>query len=150
MKYFVYFIILVIAAAIVGGFFVIGSPMDARLVRFDEQRISDLQNIQSQIITYWQNNGKLPVKLADLESDISGFRIPADPETKAEYSYEIRSTEEFTLCATFNLPSPGGKSAVPAPASPYYLGENWEHPAGKHCFDRKINKELFPTLKRAS
>src|SRR5665811_1340717 len=34
---------------IVSGFFIVGTPAQARLARYDAQKVSDLQNIQSQV-----------------------------------------------------------------------------------------------------
>lgn len=147
MKYFAYFIILVVAAAIIGGFFIIGSPKEARLQRFDDQRIMDLQAMQSQIVSYWQNNEKLPARLEDLVDDISGFRVPKDPETQGDYRYEIKGERQFILCAKFNFPSPGEKNPrAVVPVGPY-SEQNWDHPAGEHCFERTINPETNPPLK---
>ena len=39
----------IVAISIIGGFFTAGSPLKARLYRFDEQRIMDLQNVQYQL-----------------------------------------------------------------------------------------------------
>jgi uncharacterized membrane protein len=38
---------------LVWGFFIAGSPMEQRSIRMDEQRISDLQNLQYEITNYW-------------------------------------------------------------------------------------------------
>src|ERR1035437_4871969 len=46
-------------ATIVAGFFIVGTPAQARLQRFDAQKVSDLQNIQSQVVSYWQAKQKL-------------------------------------------------------------------------------------------
>jgi type III secretory pathway component EscU len=53
-KYFAWISGIVILAVIIGAFFIVGSPNTARLIQFDQQRVSDLQNIQSNIINYWQ------------------------------------------------------------------------------------------------
>ncbi len=149
MKYFVYIVIAIIAIAIVAGFFLVGSPSDERARRFDDQRVSDLQSIQGQIIYYWQNKGKLPAIFDDLKDPISGFVAAKDPETGAEYGYNVKGVLAFSLCANFNQPSTqqGQKVAsVPAPmAYPYPGGNasNWDHPAGQYCFDRTIDPQLY-------
>src|SRR3989344_4396636 len=37
--------------AIIAGFFIVGTPQQARIYRFDTQKVNDLQNIQSQIVS---------------------------------------------------------------------------------------------------
>ena len=47
-----------VLASIVGGFFIMGSPLTLRMKRFDERRVNDLQNIQYQIVNYIREKGK--------------------------------------------------------------------------------------------
>ena len=44
----------VVVAAIVSGFFIIGSPATQRALRMDQERVNALTNIQNQIVNYWQ------------------------------------------------------------------------------------------------
>ena len=153
MKYFAYTIIAIVAASIVTGFFIVGSPKEGRLRQFDEQRVSHLQYMQSEILNYWINKGKLPVKLADLEDDLRGVRVPMDPETGVNYEYKILGMEKFSLCANFNLPTVGtrpmiGKSMAPQPAAePYYGQQSWDHQAGPTCFERTIDRDFYKPAK---
>jgi len=152
MRYFVYFIIAVVAAAIVAGFFVVGSPQEERLHRFDDQRVSHLQILQSEVVSYWINKGRLPAALSDVEDDIRGFRVPVDPATGAEYAYSVTGPESFTLCAAFALPSLGAPSftkPIPRPVEPYgEISQNWQHDAGSICFDRTIDPDFYQTFKQ--
>ena len=66
--------------AIVAGFFIMGSPTQIRLYRFDTQKVSDLQNIQYQIVNFWQQKEKLPATLSEVADPISGNTIPVDPQ----------------------------------------------------------------------
>jgi len=153
-KIFIYAVIAVVAAAIIAGFFVVGSPNKARLIKFDEQRISDLQVIQSQIIYYWQNKEKLPTKLDDLKDAISGFNPNKDPKTGENYSYETKGKLEFSLCADFDLPSPEGAKPIgelpnyPPQYIPSGGDSNWAHAAGNVCFERIIDEGLYKPLKK--
>lgn len=147
----VWIVSLTVLAGVVGGFFTAGSPFKARLIRFDETRVSHLQNIQSEVINYWQLKRKLPDTLGNLQSDITGFRVPEDPKTKIVYEYQILSPLEFELCAIFDLtssPVPAlEKRAVPYPVYGLY-DQNWEHEAGRKCFKRTIDPELYPDPKK--
>jgi hypothetical protein len=155
MKYFIYIVIVLVAVSVVTGFFIVGSPQQERLRRFDERRVSDLQNLQSQILYYWQSKATLPQNLAALNDSISGFTVPRDPESGQEYQYVATSPQSFQLCATFDVGSSMSNSAktVPLPArmsAPSPAGydgsanDNWAHGSGRVCFDRNIDKDLYP------
>ena len=150
-----------VLASIVGGFFIMGSPFTLRMKRFDERRVSDLQNIQYQIVNFYQRKGSLPNNLDELKDPIAGFNIPIDPESGASYSYEKVSDLptgqaglSFKLCADFSLGSDTQIDSKGATRpTPIFLGdnfsinENWQHEKGAVCFDRKIDKDLYPILK---
>jgi hypothetical protein len=143
----------VVLISIVSGFFIVGSPAKQRQIRFDERRVGDLQNIQGSVINYWTQKNTLPVKLEDLNDSISGFMPPLDPESSLAYSYEILTPLSFKLCAEFRLASLdkkyGVKNGMSSPAVDYYKGyyggpsENWSHEAGRQCFDRTIDPQLY-------
>jgi hypothetical protein len=137
------------------SFWVMGSPATARAVRFDNQRIGDLQNIQWQVINYYQQKAKLPSSLSDLNNPLSGFSLPIDPENKA-YAYKVSGKLTFSLCADFSLesranPQLGRTAPTPtdAPGSASnYQDQNWAHPAGMYCFARTIDPDLYPPFKK--
>ncbi len=140
------FIIITIAA----GFFTVGSPLKARLYRFDSQRISDLETIQNQIVySYWLPKSKLPVLLSDLKNDITQFVPPVDPDTKMPYEYRVTGPLAFELCATFTLPSGATiQERMTKPLPLAYQQEtnfnSWNHETGRQCFARTIDPELYP------
>lgn len=153
LKYFVWTIVVISLITVIAGFFIIGSPQKERLYRFDQERINNLQNIQRQIINYWQNKEHLPEQLANLENEISGYQIPVDPQTDLPYLYIKKDENSFELCAEFNLESDErGSSArgkIPKPIGARELDWNWKHTAGKTCFERTIDKELYPPYDEA-
>ena len=157
MKYFIFIIIGIVATAIVAGFFVIGSPREERLRRFDDQRTQDLQYIQNQIGEFYRAKGKIPQRPEELNDQFRGVIIPADPETEANYEYRAKAPLSFELCATFNRSS-GDKFPKATPAMPFtsikpvpaegglfvFGGITaWGHPAGRFCFERTIDKDFF-------
>lgn len=141
---------LIVIASMVGGFFVIGTPAQQRMQRFDDQRIGNLQDIQYQVVSYWQRKGTLPATLSELKDDISGYTAPVDPETGEAYSYSVKGSLNFELCATFSRASLGAESGETSAIKTPYSGrgdpysDNWNHPAGKACFDRTIDPQLYP------
>lgn len=142
----------VILIMVVGAFFIIGSPQQARLVQLDDQKVNDLQNIQYQIVNYWQRKDQLPQNLTALNDSISGYVVPNDPETNQSYEYTIKDAKNLTfeLCADFNLESSAGQN-VPKYAYPVDgISQNWDHAAGRVCFERTIDKQLYPPLNKQS
>src|SRR3989338_7171492 len=92
------------------------------------------QNMQGQVVNYWQRKGELPNSLTDLNDSIAGYVVPQDPETKQGYGYAVKNVAglSFELCATFNLPSPAvmNRNGKPMPVpAPYYDGisQNFDH-----------------------
>jgi hypothetical protein len=134
---------------IVAGFFIMGTPGQVRLYRFDSQKVSDLQNIQWQVVNYWQQKEALPASLSELADPISGATIPTDPQSGEAYRYEVIGPQAFKLCAIFNMDSAENeRQASIARPSMYYggevEGENWLHGVGETCFDRTIDPERYP------
>lgn len=161
-----WFGIVLVVAAIVGGFWIVGSPATQRALRFDQERVSDLQNIQWQIVTYWQQKGALPTALTDLNDSISGTKVPNDPETGQPYEYNdkgvtaLKTTQTgyvFSLCATFDRASVDGQGrgasysgGVIVPTVAIYPGgdsDSWTHPVGHTCFDRTVDPTRYPVQK---
>lgn len=138
---------LAVAIAVISGFFIVGSPEQARLARFDQQKVADLQSIQWQVVSYWQQKQKLPTALVDLGDPISGFIVPRDPQSGESYGYRIVALPRtFEVCATFNTESAGNAATVDrvaVPARPIE-NENWYHGVGETCFERTIDPERYP------
>lgn len=136
----------VILAAMIASFFVIGSPGKQRDVRLDQDRLSDLQSIQSSLVNYWRDKGALPENLDALEDDIIGYRNPLDPVSGEAYEYAVSGELSFQLCATFAGESDGKENAVRGPMMyesgyPASAFDVWSHAMGRHCFDRTIDPD---------
>jgi preprotein translocase subunit Sec61beta len=161
-----------VVMTVLSGFLIIGTPGQIRLYRFDDQKVSDLQNIQSEIVSYWQSDGMLPAKLSDLNDSLGGFSVPTDPQTGRAYEYlivagqtnvgtstgKLRLTSQptsFQLCATFNAatqPNSPTFSSVPAmPVAGGAIGQDlasdsWFHISGRSCFFRTIDPKRYPPV----
>lgn len=141
----------IILASVIFGFTLIGSPTLIRTVRDDNQRETDLQNLNSQITNYYQSKGAgLPLNLEEITAgDPYATKLPTDPVTKQNYKYEVvrqgpkyvagavvasSSFPAYKLCATFeedgdidkriqSAGGMGGSIARPIPAyDSYYYG----------------------------
>src|SRR3989344_7153913 len=121
-----------VIGSIVAGFGVVGTPQSRRMLRYDSQKVSDLQSIQWQIVNYWQQKGVLPVTLTNLQDPISGFISPIDPQTKGSYEYKKTGTLAFDLCAEFNKSTQttnGYMTRIAYPEPIGKLNESWQHEA---------------------
>ena len=138
-----------VVITILAGFFIVGTPAQARQMRLDNQRVMDLQNIQWQVVNFYQQKERLPASMAELEDPITGYSNPTDPETGELYAYRSVAPLSFELCATFaaegmdNKGYPSRYSEVASPVS--YAGEeSWAHGVGKTCYTRMIDPERYP------
>lgn len=121
---------LLVLAAVVWGFVIVGSPDARRLERLDETRLDDLQRIQREIQDLVKDD-EVPATLkralpATLDAVLALARRRrlslADPETGERYGYRVLDERRYELCATF------------ARAREADFGVFWNHPAGRHCF----------------
>ncbi|MEK7567211.1 MAG: hypothetical protein AAB527_03715 [Patescibacteria group bacterium] len=150
MKFFVWAVIIVVASSIVVGFFIVGSPATERMRRFDDDRLADLQNIQWQIVNFWQSKERFPKGLDELKDDVSGWVAPTDPETGSAYEYLPGEGYSFTLCANFSLPS---ENVIPPLSkepyhADYFDDASWAHKAGLYCFERIVDPERYPPFEK--
>jgi hypothetical protein len=145
-----------IIATLIAGFFIMGTPGQVRLYRFDDQKVNDLQNIQYQVINYFQQKEELPETLKDLEDPLGGNFVPVDPQTGLAYSYEKTGDLSFKLCATFNAEIQAMSMHTRAvsinpsipPGDP--TTEPWDHGAGLTCYDRTIDPERYPFFNKTA
>lgn len=161
IKFFDSAVVIFIIFGVGSGFYLAGSPQSQRLVRFDDRRTEDLQWIQGELINYWQRKGKLPYNLDELKNTISGFIPPQDPETGKSYEYAITGDLKFQLCAEFATSTLNGQSqskgkpisrpAIDYPAEPTSKSNsNWQHDAGRYCFDRTIDPDFYNPVNKNS
>lgn len=142
-RYVTWGVAVLVVATITAGFFIVGTPQSARQMRLDDQRINDLQSIQSQITYFYQQKRALPGSLSQLQDPLLGFMVPVDPVTGAAYEYAKTADLAFELCATFGAEGTGSQYATPA--SPYgNVQDNWQHGAGRVCFERMIDPAFYP------
>lgn len=140
-------------ASVIAGFFIIGTPGEIRMLRYDEQKVSDLQSIQYQVVNYYQQKGELPEDLTYLNDPISSFMTPKDPQSGDAYRYAATGALSFELCASFNEPTPDtkGQGSYPSHDMGYPsigIDENWQHEEGEACFARTIDPERYPQFEK--
>ncbi|MFA5751050.1 MAG: DUF5671 domain-containing protein [Candidatus Paceibacterota bacterium] len=155
--------IVFVIVAVSFSFMIMGSPKTQRAYRLDDRRVNDLQNIQYQVINYWQQKEELPETLNDLQNPLTGYSLPIDPEFEKGRNYEYRPIDDlsFELCAEFTLSMPKGwrennyggmepfydngkDTSVAYPAYSGGMNESWDHEKGRTCYQRTIDKDIYP------
>lgn len=146
---FMWVTIIAVTGAVIGAFFIVGSPATNRDREYDQTRISNLQSIQWEVVNYYQQKQALPTALENLQNSLRNYDIAVDPKTSESYEYKLVSQEELTfkLCANFAQASGEAVQSPEKPVSAIYpvgISENWTHPAGQYCFDRTIDPDAYP------
>jgi hypothetical protein len=132
--------LVLLLALIIGAFFIAGGPESNRAENYDRQRVSDLSQLQWQIVNYWQEQDALPESLEVFNDPILQSSVPNDPETAESYVYEKTGELSFRICATFSNASNENE-----PSKTKFYGEDadyWQHEAGEQCFERELDPAL--------
>jgi len=136
----------IILASAILGFSLMGSPAKQRDLRFDEERISDLQEIQNGVVDYWYQKEILPQNLDEL--NVTGRAVANDPETAKDYEYKTTGEISFEICADFKTEL----TAQEMRDKEYYRysraglktePQNWIHNVGRACFETIIDPDFF-------
>jgi hypothetical protein len=107
------------------GLRMVGSPGEARLRRFDEQRVNDLRALASAIGAYHASRKRLPSDLAEITAWPDHPVTLRDPGNNVPYTYRLVDSAAYELCATFARPSEAELSVDRG---------FWAHPEGAHCY----------------
>lgn len=126
-------LVAVVAAAVVAGIYVIGSPAEQRLRRLDEAQTQDLIATSYALDAYWRRNQQLPASLDELLRDRDASAILAGIDAQSTQEYMPRGPATYELCAVFNRPSAEPR-AVPG-------GVFWTHGQGRQCFQLEVETE---------
>jgi hypothetical protein len=129
-----------VAAGLIGGFAVMGSPGHARAVHLDNRRIADVKAIAGRIEATYGRQGRasrplpqrLPANLVVPRGD--GTDATADPVTGRPYAYARLGGDRYRLCVTF------ATAVSPGDADP----TAWAHPGGPVCYRLTAGEQLSP------
>lgn len=121
-----------VVATVVAAVVVMGTPAQQRALRLDERRVADLQRVVDAARQHAGRTGALATDLTTLASR-PGLRLPiTDPDTALPYEYAVQDARTFRVCATFAT-----DTAMDTQRPRASEEEDWLHPAGRHCFDRR-------------
>ena len=122
----------VVAAAVVTGIVIIGSPMDERTRRLDTRRVQDLQQISQAVRVYHTRHQRTPASLDELSREPGLAIVPRDPVSGQPYRYSSVDSDSYELCGTFDR-----DSDVRTPGF-------WSHGAGTQCFTLNVKQTTTP------
>ncbi len=133
--------LIIVIGSIVWGFAVLGSPRTQRLYKYDEQKVSDLQNINNQVTSFYSNKGTLPQDIREINSYQNNYYpVKVDSQTQKSYEYMKTSNTTYNLCAEFNKESVADKNST---NFLFISNGGWTHPAGHYCFTETINPNMY-------
>jgi hypothetical protein len=129
-----------VAAGLIGGFAMMGSPGRARAVQLDNRRIADVKAISERIDGTYGRQGRasrplperLPANLFLRRGD--GTDATADPVTGRPYAYARLGGDRYRLCVTFATAVGPSDTDLQA----------WPHPGGPVCYRLRVPQQLAP------
>ena len=134
--------LVIILGSIVWGFSVLGSPRTQRLYKYDEQKVSDLSNIDNSIQSFYSAKGILPIDFMELSKQNYYINTTLDSQTQKPYEYNRTASLTYDLCAEFNKDSTNNNLNTTILYG-NYGNMSWTHKAGRYCFSRTINPNLY-------
>jgi hypothetical protein len=168
----------IVIVSIIGTFMYLGTPNIARSIKHDEQRVSDLQALGSNITNWYQSHGSLPTDLATLKKQ-DYYQEPRDPQYAEGrvYTYQVTDAKKlsYEICGTFDLGSDnkfvvrkdratGGNNYPYSPRangvmtlerrfdsgeiSETNLDNPWHHGVGNHCYTKTIDTKQYPIFEK--
>lgn len=126
-------VVAVVAAVVIAGFVMAGSPQEARLRRLDDRRVSDLRDVQIATNLHWTRTRSMPDSIDAALKAASRSQPRVDPGTGAAYEYRTLDGTSYELCAVFDRASQDPQAIAGDPF--------WSHAAGRQCFTLTL-KEL--------
>jgi hypothetical protein len=133
---------MILVGSIVWGFAVLGSPFTQRLIKYDQQKVTDLESINSQVMNYYSSKQILPRNIDDIKSYNNYSVNIVDSQSKKQYEYQKVNETTYNLCAVFNKAS---SDANLNNNYSYPYGSSWVHPAGQFCFSESVRpNNVYP------
>ncbi len=131
--------LVVVLGVFIFGFFIIDSPNLSREKRIDSQTVSELQNADSAIRNYFNEGGKLPEKITDLDKTNFAFQF----QQGSTLEYQKTAEDKFALCAKFLRSNENDSQEFTGDS----YDKEWKHAAGRICFERIALKAEVPNVK---
>jgi hypothetical protein len=132
----------IVAGTVAAAFMTMDTPGQVRDQRLDQRRVTELEQIAGAIGGWHELHGKLPASLAQVAGQPGRALAIRDPVDGSAYGYEPGNGAKYRLCAVFATDT---AKRDPERDLFRYDDQRWPHPAGRHCFERKIETPDKPT-----
>lgn len=133
--------LLIIIGSVVWGFSVLGSPRTQQLFKYDEQKVNDLQSMNSEIQNYFYDKKVLPQSLSEISNSNYYISSLIDKQNSKPYEYIKTNDTSYQLCAEFNKDS---KEATTPNIYARPIGyPSWTHSAGHYCFTETVTPNTY-------
>ncbi|MDP9249229.1 MAG: DUF5671 domain-containing protein [bacterium] len=135
--------LVIVLGSIVWGFNILGSPRTQQLLKYDQQKVDELSELNRQVQYFYEEKGYLPQAVSELSEGSYKGQEWVDSQTNRPYEYVKTNDLTYLLCAEFNKES--DKESAQSYYDYYggYEDTNWTHPAGRYCFTETIDKNLY-------
>ncbi len=145
-KLFIGFMFVVVAGVVTAGFYLVGSPQTARMEKFDQTRVQNLNEIAISIYSYYAKDHGLSKNIEELKNTRYLYGSLNDPETGKPYEYRITGPTSYELCATFSTSNKNQINPMRIKWQDYYShqDQDWQHDAGRVCFQKEVGKRGVP------
>jgi uncharacterized membrane protein len=140
VKIFLWASLVIIAAAFVASWFFVESPKTARARRLDQAVVSNINNLESVVNSYYDRYQKLPDNLEAVKAEQDIYLAAnalIDPETKTPIVYQKLGDKDFQFCATFRT-----DTATENDRTISYPKNSQNHAAGYQCFKGSLWSEV--------
>ncbi|MDD3498114.1 MAG: DUF5671 domain-containing protein [Candidatus Moranbacteria bacterium] len=134
-KIFAIFSIIISIIVLFSSFFVIDSPKAARDKKMDNQTLSALSSLNANVLIYHNKNHKLPNNLEEL--GLSSYEKRNLDNLEIPITYKRLSENDYELCTSFKRETEKESNERYG----YLYNDEWMHPAGNHCFSKKIENK---------
>jgi glucan phosphoethanolaminetransferase (alkaline phosphatase superfamily) len=112
---------------VVLGFVVIDNPKVTREKKIDNELVSDMRSFTYGVNSYYQDKKRLPKA-----------NEPSLNRTEGRFSYQPGQEHTYQLCGEFLRATDENDSRR--------YNEDWEHPAGNHCFLFDATRETYNNM----
>ena len=133
---------------LIWSFFIVDGPSSTRDKQSDDQTITKMTTIKSNISLYYETSGSLPTSLNDITSASGagvkggvylGQKLSADAIKGVTYT-KISATG-YKLCAVFRAATDTTKNAA-SMYTMYDYNAEWKHEKGEQCFDQTVDSVM--------
>lgn len=127
----------------VGGILLVESPTTAKNRKIDSDTISNLSEVQASIESFYYEKKMLP-SLPNELLNVPNVYLTEDTLKNLDgkgFTYQKTSKDEYRLCANFERSNKNDSKDYSYIM--YSSDQNWEHDAGKICFERKIPERIL-------